>query len=184
MILREAQKLILKYGYPKVTMTDIANACQISRTTLYKSYPNKESIVVGLINESLEHNIRETEGLALSDLSFRGKLERFFDVWTLQPAASVIELDTGRDILQNVSSYAPDAVNNHYEIFQAMLAELIRGVLPTDSSLDAEDLAYIFSVTSRGIKADAQTLETLTNQIDLLIDIIIKTVEPVFLNMT
>ena len=63
-------------------MTDIAKACRISRTTLYKSYPNKESIIIGLINEALEANIEATEKLLVVQGTFASKLEQFFDIWT------------------------------------------------------------------------------------------------------
>ncbi len=177
MILREAQGLILKYGYQKVTMTDIAKACQISRTTLYKSYPNKESIIVGLINEALDLNVKETTKLLTEKTILKSKLERFFDIWTIQPAASVIELDTGRDILMNVSSYAPEAVENHYQIFEDMLATLIRNEMKNEESISAKDLAHIFTLASKGLKASTKKIEDLQRMINGLITIIIAAVK-------
>lgn len=177
MILREAQMLILKYGYQKVTMTDIAKACQISRTTLYKSYPNKESIIVGLINEGLDLNVKETTKLLAEDITFKSKLERFFDVWTIQPAASVIELDTGRDILMNVSSYAPHAVENHYLVFDSMLGALIRSEMKNQENISSEDLAHIFTLASKGLKASSENIEELQRMINKLIIIIVAVAE-------
>jgi AcrR family transcriptional regulator len=176
MILREAQKLILQYGYQKVTMTDVAKACQVSRTTLYKSYPNKESIIVGLINEALAFNVLETQKLIEEEASFKSKLERFFDVWTLLPAASVIGLETGRDILMNVSTYAPEAVENHYRIFENMLTTLIQNEMKTQDSISAEDLAHIFTLSSKGLKASAVNIEDLRRMIKGLITVVVAAV--------
>lgn len=177
MILRKAQELILKFGYQKVTMTDIADACQISRTTLYKSYSNKESIVVGLINEALDSNIKETKELFIMEATFRAKLEAFFDIWTIQPADSVIRLDTGRDILMNVSSYAPDAVDNHYAVLQNMLSELIQSEMENDSDNSPDELAHIFTVASKGLKASAKNIDDLQRTIDSLISVIVAVVK-------
>ena len=157
-------------------MTDIANACHISRTTLYKSYPNKESIVVGLINEALDSNIKETKALFTTNATFRTKLEGFFDIWTIQPADSVIRLDTGRDILMNVSSYAPDAVDNHYAVFQNMLSELMQSEMENNGNNSPDELAHIFAIAARGLKASAQNIDDLQRQIDNLISIIIAAV--------
>lgn len=176
MILREAQKLILQFGYQKVTMTDVAKACQISRTTLYKSYPNKESIIVGLINEALDFNVKETKKLLEEDVSFKSKLERFFEVWTILPAASVIELDTGRDILMNVSTYAPKAVENHYHIFESMLTTLIQNEMKCQDSISAEDLAHIFTLSSKGLKASAVNIDDLKRMIKGLITVVVAAV--------
>lgn len=176
MILREAQKLILQYGYQKVTMTDIAQACQISRTTLYKSYPNKESIIVGLINEALALNIQQTQELLKREASFHSKLECFFDIWTIQPAASVIELDTGRDILMNVASYAPDAVKNHYVVFENMLETLIHKEMKKQDNISSQDLAHIFTLASKGLKASAENLQDLQRMIKGLITVVVAAV--------
>lgn len=177
MVLREAQRLILKFGYQKVTMTDIAKACHISRTTLYKSYPNKESIIVGLINEALESNVKSTEKLLMEKASLKSKLARFFDIWTIQPAASVIELDTGRDILMNVSTYAPEAVEHHYVVFEKMLEALIRGEMKNQEHISSEDLAHIFMMASKGLKASAENIEDLKRMINGLITVVAVAIE-------
>ncbi|MGA4604623.1 TetR/AcrR family transcriptional regulator [Pseudoalteromonas maricaloris] len=177
MILREAQKLILRYGYQKVTMTDIAKACQISRTTLYKSYPNKESIIVGLINEALEVNVKESEKLLMEHGTLKEKLVSFFDIWTIQPAASVIELEAGRDILMNVATYAPDAVAHHYEVFENMLTRLIEKEVKDEKHILSDDLAHILMVASKGLKASAESIDDLKRMINSLIAIVVAAVD-------
>ncbi|MCU8493892.1 TetR/AcrR family transcriptional regulator, partial [Vibrio vulnificus] len=161
------------YGYQRVTMTDIARACQISRTTLYKSYPNKESIIIGLINEALQENIEATEKLLATKETFASKLEGFFDIWVIKPAASVIELETGRDILMNVATYAPEAVDNHYKTFENMLVRLIRNEMKEQEDVSPEDLARIFTLASKGMKASAEKLEELERLIAGLIKLVV-----------
>ncbi|TMO82796.1 TetR/AcrR family transcriptional regulator [Pseudoalteromonas spongiae] len=173
MILREAQQLILRYGYQKVTMTDIANACQISRTTLYKSFPNKESIIIGLINESLEVNIKESEKLLLQNGTLKEKLLSFFDIWTIRPAASVIEFEAGRDILMNVSNYAPKAVEHHYKIFENMLTRLLENEVKVIKCTSSEDLAHILMIASKGLKSSSGNIDGLKRKIGSLTSIVV-----------
>jgi Transcriptional regulator len=175
-ILREAQRLILKHGYERVTMTDIADACGVSRTTLYKSYPNKESVIVGLINEALDISKKETKELIEKKGSLKSKLEKFFDIWTIQPAASVIDLETGRDILMNVANYAPEAVANHYKVFEATLLELIKSEVKKRKDISPEDLAHILTLASKGLKASTGDLKDLKRMISGLIAITVAAV--------
>ena len=49
-ILKEAGKLISKYGVSKTTMNDIAKACGKGKSTLYHYYRGKEEIFLEVIN--------------------------------------------------------------------------------------------------------------------------------------
>ena len=175
-ILREAQRLILKHGYEKVTRTDVADGCGISRPTLYKSFPNKESIIVGLIEEALEQSKSETALLMTKKGSLKSKLEAFFDIWTIQPAASVIDLESGRDILMNVASYAPAAVEKHYRVFESTLATLIKSEVKKRKDISPEDLAHILTLASKGLKASTGDLKDLKRMIAGLIAITVAAV--------
>lgn len=53
-ILDTARELFLGQGYSRVVMDDIAHACGIARTTLYEYYPNKEQMLVGMIDQVLD----------------------------------------------------------------------------------------------------------------------------------
>lgn len=53
-IVQAARRLFLKQGIARTEMKQIAAACGISRTTLYRYYDSKESIAFGLVTETLE----------------------------------------------------------------------------------------------------------------------------------
>jgi AcrR family transcriptional regulator len=57
-IVQAARRLFLKQGIARTEMKQIAAACGISRTTLYRYYDSKESIAFGLVTETLEHWFR------------------------------------------------------------------------------------------------------------------------------
>lgn len=53
-IMQIARGLFLKQGIARTEMKQIAAACSISRTTLYRYFDSKESIAFGLVTETLE----------------------------------------------------------------------------------------------------------------------------------
>lgn len=175
-ILKTAQKLIIHHGYHKVTMKDIADACRISRPTLYKSFQNKEAVISELIDLQIEDGKAGTENLAESRESLENKLKKFFDLWTISPAALAIDSTTGRDLLLNVANYAPQAVDKLYLEFEQHLTSILEPQIKKDSNLKAEDLAHILALATRGLKSSSGSLPELRRMIDGLIIMTIATI--------
>lgn len=75
-IARESRELFNKYGYQKVTMREIANACGISVGNLTYHYPHKEDLLM------LEHDgiLNAFLSAALSDESALSGLAGYFTV--------------------------------------------------------------------------------------------------------
>ncbi len=49
-ILAISQKLFSQFGLKRVTVDDIAREAQVSKTTIYKSYRNKEAIFISIVD--------------------------------------------------------------------------------------------------------------------------------------
>ncbi len=175
-ILKTAQKLIIHYGYNKVTMKDIADACRISRPTLYKSFPNKETIIGELINLQIERGKAGAGNLAESKEPLKNKLEKFFDFWTIAPAALAIDSENGRDLLLNVAQYAPQAVDKLYLEFERHLTLIIEPEIRKRSNLKAKDLAHILALATKGLKSSSESLPDLRRLIDGLITMTVATI--------
>src|SRR5438445_3293261 len=109
-----AMKLFFKYGYPKVTMSDIADAAGISRPTLYKSFASKEDIFSALAVDEIEKHKVTSQNRIKNIKSLEEKLEQLFEIWILAPYASTISAEYGRDLLENCGKYAPDAIAKVY----------------------------------------------------------------------
>lgn len=54
-IIEEANKLFLEKGYHNVTIIDICNACNISKTTFYYHLKSKEEIILNYYNSSTQN---------------------------------------------------------------------------------------------------------------------------------
>jgi AcrR family transcriptional regulator len=177
-ILQSAQKLIFRHGYSKVGMKDIADDCSISRPTLYKFFSNKEAIVARLIEKQMEHSLGSIQGLAESALTLRLKLEKFFDAWTVEPAAVAIDSVNGRDLMANVEKYAPQAVQSLYAEFERQLTKLLESKLSVEQNhLSANDLAHILTLATKGLKSSSSDLPELKRLIEGLISLTLAAVK-------
>jgi len=64
MLLDAARDVILRYGYRKTTLDDVASAAGVSRATLYNYFPNKQEMFRSLIVTELD-GLREAMNAAV-----------------------------------------------------------------------------------------------------------------------
>ncbi len=62
-ILEAAEKVVLAYGYSRVTMDDLARATGISRPALYLEFRNKAEIYSAIAAQTLEHSAQLAEAI-------------------------------------------------------------------------------------------------------------------------
>lgn len=177
-ILRSAQKLIFRHGYSKVGMKDIADDCSISRPTLYKFFSNKEAIVANLVERQAQSSKLSASALIESQSSLEEKLQSFFDIWIVSPAAVAIDSINGRDLLTNVERYAPEAVQNLYMEFERQLTVLLApSVRKKGVGSSAEDIAHLLALASKGLKSSSSSLLELKRLIDGLVSLTVAAIE-------
>ncbi len=79
-ILVKAEEMFLEHSYSKVTMEEIASGLGISKKTLYKFFPNKETLLRELItNRQCEFMDHIDEIWRQEDLDFVGKFRKTLD---------------------------------------------------------------------------------------------------------
>ena len=175
-ILAAAYRLFNQHGFRKVTMSDIAEAAEMSRPSLYAAFENKEA-VFGAIG--MQHNARCEELLAerlVKATTLRARLETLFAVWIIEPFASVVDSPAGLDLLGNSAVYAPEAIARTYERFEHHLATLLKAELSGKrNGLTARDLAHIMTLATKGLKASTSTVAELSRMTDGLIAMAIAT---------
>lgn len=176
-IIETAHKLFLRHGYKKVTMSDIAEALDVSRPTLYASFQNKEAIFSALAKMHLEANIAKLPALLETKKTLRKKLECIFDVWIIEPFASVIDSENGKDLLENGSTYAPTEIAKVYTEFESQLVQLLKPEFKKRKDLSAQDIAHILMLATKGLKMSTDTLEELRRMTDGLISMTVAVVE-------
>ena len=107
--------------------------------------------------------------------NLREKLECIYNIWIIQPFASVIDAETGTDLLSNISTYVPGAVDELYRQFEAYLVEVMNPVNTGKSKLEVQDLAHIMMLATKGLKASTETLYEFERMINGLITMSIAT---------
>ena len=171
-----AFQLFLRHGYRKVGVGDIAEAAQMSRPSLYASFPNKEAIFSAMVRRQRDRCLAES-GVRLrpgQDLATR--LRHLFDIWVLEPTASVIGLENGIELLANCGDYAPQAQAEVYAQLEAQLKATLQPEVRAQAALSAADLAYILRLATTSLKASADNEADLRRLIGGLIAMTLATV--------
>ncbi len=105
-ILETASELFLAQGYSTTLLGDIAAAIGIGRTTLYDYFPDKESILVELVEESIPQLVADMIAAVPQTLSCR---ERLGELVHRNLAFIADETNLGTLIMREVPKLSPDA---------------------------------------------------------------------------
>lgn len=176
-IVEAAWQLFYRHGYRKVSMLDIADAAQMSRPTLYAVFENKEAVLNALIKRQQAKNDQATNLKLSSFKNLRDQLKCLFEIWIVEPFASVIDSENAAELLANCSSYAPKAIEQIYESFEIHLISILQPQITKNHRISAEDIAYILRVATTNIKASSNNLPTLQRMVDGLIEMTIATID-------
>ncbi len=178
-ILTAAYRLFNQHGFRKVTMSDIAEAAEMSRPSLYAAFDNKEAVFSAIVTQ---HSAR-CEALVVERLAkataLRPRLEVLFEVWIVEPFTLVIGSPAGLDLLGNAAAYAPDAIAHTFRRFEHHLTRILKSELTGKrNGMTARDLAHIMTLATKGLKASTATVTELRRMTDGLIAMAIATATP------
>ncbi|MEA9587501.1 helix-turn-helix domain-containing protein [Xanthomonas sp. WHRI 10064A] len=172
-----ALQLFLRHGYRKVSMSDIAQAAQMSRPSLYATFPNKEAIFAAQVVRQRDICAAATAQRVRDTQDLQTQLRQLFDIWVLEPVAAVIDSENGMDLVANCGVYAPDALDALYQQMEDTLVQLLRPHVRGNSAMSAADLAYILRLTTTSLKASADNEAVLRRLIAGLITMALSTVQ-------
>lgn len=161
-ILEAAFRLFHQHGYRKVTMSDIAEAAEMSRPTLYAVFPNKEAVFAAIAEQHCADSERETEQQLAQASTLEAKLSSIVTIWIIRPFSSVIESPSGLDFIANVASDQPSALDAVYERLEAHVYRALKSELAGKrAAVSARDLARIVRLAVRGLNDSATSLAEL-----------------------
>jgi len=176
-ILDAAFTLFYQHGYRKVSMSEIAAASQMSRPTLYASYAGKEDIFAALVLRQRARNDVATQQRLPGVYGLAAQLACLFDIWVVEPAASVIDSPNGIDMMANCGVYAPHALAAIYAALEAHLATVLAAAMRSEATMRAADIAYILRVATTAVKASADSLPDLRHVVAGMITMAVATVQ-------
>ncbi len=124
-ILEAANEQFLQYGYRKTSMDDISKRLNISRTTLYLYFDNKDDVFRGVsksihataLQAAEDHLAHDTKALDLAVRIERALLARHAPF-----QSAVIQSPHGSELFDEYSRLCGDIVFNSHNQFQTMLS--------------------------------------------------------------
>jgi TetR/AcrR family transcriptional regulator len=126
-ILAQAARLFARQGYPATSMNQVAEACGLSKATLYHYFRDKYSMLVSIADEHVSHLQALVRESVTPGASPRQQLEQL--------------------ILRIVAAYA-DAVHAHH-----VLTEDVRFLEPQDQARVLDKEREVVAVFSRAVAA-------------------------------
>ncbi len=100
-LIEVARQLFAHKGIENTTMSDIANASDRGRRTIYTYFKNKREIYNAVIERESEHLVERLRGIASSDISATEKLMMFIDV-RLQIVRETIDHQSDNPMLRTL----------------------------------------------------------------------------------
>jgi AcrR family transcriptional regulator len=175
-IIRAAKGVFLKYGYTRVTMSDLAQAAGMSRPALYLVFAKKED-VFGAVVRQMAREVSEDvhEGLAPIK-SALDKLKFVCEIWMVRPFDWLNQSPEAREIYEGSHEFARDAVVESMLLFEHDLASVLKlfpkGTLPKGISPDRA--AQLLAGAIVGIKKTCGNSSELRENIHALIAMMIR----------
>lgn len=141
-ILESALKVVLAYGYSRVTMDDIAREAKISRPALYLLFRNKADIYRAVCTDFLETSLTQAREALAAGGTLCEKLERAVEQGMLCLMDRIAQSPHGAELVDMKTSLAMDIVTNWREEFARLLsAAICEEAASTGADLKARGLS-------------------------------------------
>src|SRR5260370_7330015 len=123
-VLTAACDVFMRYGFKRATMSDLADAAQMSRPALYLIFSSKEEVFRSLVTQIFNELLREVrEGLSKHD-DVADKLTFAFEVWCVRPFEMIQASPDAKDILESGYEFAAEITFQPFSTFQNTLPNI------------------------------------------------------------
>jgi AcrR family transcriptional regulator len=176
-IVNAAKGVFLKYGYNRVTMSDLADAAGMSRPALYLVFAKKEEVFRGVVRQmagEISDQVREQVDSIRSPLE---KLRLVCELWMVRTFDWMSQSPEAKEIFDNSHEFAQDAVADTMLLFERDLTSVIelfpKGTLP--KGVSQRQAAHLLAGAIGGIKGTCANSSELREKIHALIAMMIRT---------
>ena len=174
-VLTAARDVFMRYGFKRATMSDLADAAQMSRPALYLIFSSKEEVFRSLVTQIFNELLREVrEGLSKHD-DVADKLTFAFEVWCVRPFEMIQASPDARDILESGYEFAAEITLQAFSDFENILSDVLRPIVSSQAEklLSSEQLAHILTTAAQGFKESASSAVQLRQMIKGLITVVL-----------
>ncbi len=174
-ILTAARGVFMRYGFKRATMSDLADAAQMSRPALYLIFSSKEEVFRSLVTQVFNELLCEVrEGLSKHD-DVIDKLTFAFEVWCVRPFEMTQVSPDAKDILDSGYEFAAEITSQAFSDFETILSAVIQPIISSqaEKKLSSDQLAHILATAVQGFKESATSVVQLRQMIEGLITIVV-----------
>jgi len=174
-VLTAARDVFMRYGFKRATMSDLADAAQMSRPALYLIFSSKEEVLRSLVTQIFNELLREVrEGLSKYD-DVAEKLTFACEVWCGRLFEMIQASPDAKDILESGYEFAAEITLQAFSDFENMLSDVLRPIMSSqaEQNLSSDQLAHILATAVQGLKESATSVVQLRHMIEGLITIVV-----------
>ena len=160
-ILDAARDCILKFGYAKCSLEDMAKQAAISRPLIYRKFKSKEEIFGAVLEDIFETQYRAAEQALAKTESKREKLMSLYEVFLLDPWKElIVDAPMGTEFYQACRRVTPHINEKHRKI----------QLKYTQAVLGTKEVSEVFILAVDGLHQDLPATKVLRRRLDVLID--------------
>jgi AcrR family transcriptional regulator len=174
-VLSAARSVFMRYGFKRATMSDLAEAAQMSRPALYLLFSSKEDIFRAVVSQLFTDMLREIrEGVSQHE-DVAEQLIFAFEVWCVRPFEMIQISPDAKDILESGYEFAAEITVQAFADFEQILADVLRPLAnaQAETNLSAVQLAHILTAAVQGFKESASSVVQLRPMITGLITLVL-----------
>jgi AcrR family transcriptional regulator len=174
-VLTAARSVFMKYGFKRATMSDLAEAAQMSRPALYLIFSSKEEVFRVLITQIFTELLQEVREEVRKHEEVADQLTCAFEVWCVRPFEMIQVSPDARDLLESDYAFATEITVQAFADFETILSDVLRPCVRAQagSPLSSEQLAHILTTATQGFKESASSTVQLRQLIKGLITIVL-----------
>lgn len=139
LILKTAKKILYNDGYEKLSMRNVAIACDIGLGTIYNYYPTKKDLVVEMMADYWSEYLSKAQDIVNSDYAFYDKLKKIFD--DLSNFINTFKEIWLKPELYDNPDYVKEGVAKE-DIYMEKLVLLLENILRKDNKVNDKISSY------------------------------------------
>jgi AcrR family transcriptional regulator len=160
-ILDAARDCILKFGYAKSSLEDIAKQAAVSRPLIYRKFKSKEEIFGAVLEDLFETQYRAAEHALAKPGSRRDKLMSVYEALLLDPWRElIVDAPMGAEFYEACRRVTPDIDERRRKI----------QLKYTQAVLDTKEVSEVFMLAVDGFTHDLPATRVLRRRLEVLID--------------
>ncbi len=160
-ILDAARDCILKFGYAKCSLEDIAKQAAVSRPLIYRKFKSKEEIFGAVLEDLFETQYRAAERALAQPGSKREKLMSLYEALLLDPWKElIVDAPMGPEFYEACGRVTPDINERHRKI----------QLKYTQAVLGTKEVSEVFMLAVDGLHQDLPATKVLRRRLEVLID--------------